>query len=229
MWKTSHGKESPILHQLKPTTVAIKNRFTTHCLQLPKDELSIDPFNYLVSQQPNVMDSIDAELQKVPNMKVGIPFPSTLWNLWTMTKSQLYSILFWLEMLIASQMKSILTTWTNLWLSSTYSLLVVLDGWLKVLKVSKSKQQHSRPSTGSLTLRHLTFWRDFQRVFWTWETKRTFLFFVLCSSLNLFFRRSTNLTKIAQRECQTTEFQHKANANAFIQYSTIREKQQRLH
>jgi len=57
---------------IEATTVAINNRFKTHCLKLPKDELSIDPFNYLVSQQTNIMDFIDAELQKVPNMKVGI-------------------------------------------------------------------------------------------------------------------------------------------------------------
>ena len=57
---------------IEATTVAIKNGFTTHCSKLPKDELSIDPFNYLVSQQPNIMDFIDAELQKVPNVKVGI-------------------------------------------------------------------------------------------------------------------------------------------------------------
>ena len=53
------------------TTVAVKNRFETHCLKLPKDELSIDPFNYLVSQQQSVIDFIDAELHKFPNMKIG--------------------------------------------------------------------------------------------------------------------------------------------------------------
>ena len=57
---------------IEATTVAMNNRFTTHCLKLPEDELSIDPFSYLASQQPNIMDFIDAELQKVPNMKVGI-------------------------------------------------------------------------------------------------------------------------------------------------------------
>ena len=50
----------------------INNRFKTRCLKLPKDELYIDPFNYLVSQQPNKTDLIDAELQKVRNVKVGI-------------------------------------------------------------------------------------------------------------------------------------------------------------
>ena len=54
------------------TTMAINNRFTTHCLKLLKDDLSIDPFIYLVSQQPNIMDFIDANLQKVPNMKDGL-------------------------------------------------------------------------------------------------------------------------------------------------------------
>ena len=39
------------LSQVEATTVAVKNRFKTHCLKLPKDELSIDPFNYLVSQR----------------------------------------------------------------------------------------------------------------------------------------------------------------------------------
>ena len=154
-------------------------------------------------------------------------FASTLWNLWTMTKSELFSLLVRLQLLIASQMKSLLTTWTNYCLSITYSFLVVLDGCLGVLNVSKWKQQHARPSTGPLTLRHLTFWRDFQRVFWTWETKKTIFVFVLCSSINLFFNRSSNLPKIAQTECQTTKIQRKANVNALIQYSTIREKQQR--
>ena len=57
---------------IEATTVALNNRFTTHCLKLPKDELSIDPFNYLVLHQPNIMDFVDAQLQKVLNMKVGI-------------------------------------------------------------------------------------------------------------------------------------------------------------
>ena len=37
--------------QTEATTVAVNNRFKTHCLKLPKDELSIDPFKYLVSEQ----------------------------------------------------------------------------------------------------------------------------------------------------------------------------------
>ena len=57
---------------IEATTVALNKRFTTHCLKLPKDELSIDPFKYLVLQQTNIMDLIDAELHKVSNMKVGI-------------------------------------------------------------------------------------------------------------------------------------------------------------
>ena len=51
--------------------MALNNQFKTHCLKLPKDELSIDPFNYLVSQQQSIIDFIDAELQKVPIMENG--------------------------------------------------------------------------------------------------------------------------------------------------------------
>ena len=59
---------------IEATTVAKKNKFKIHCLKPPKDEFSIDPFIYLVPQQPIVMDFIDAELQKVRNTKVGIFF-----------------------------------------------------------------------------------------------------------------------------------------------------------
>ena len=66
---TRKGNGNPA--QVEATTVAVNNRFKTHCLKLPKDELSIDPFNYLVSQQRSKIDFIDAELQKVPNVKIG--------------------------------------------------------------------------------------------------------------------------------------------------------------
>ena len=51
------------LAQVEATTVAVNNRFKTHCLKLPRDELSIDPFNYLVSQQQSIIGFIHAELQ----------------------------------------------------------------------------------------------------------------------------------------------------------------------
>ena len=57
--------------QVEATTVAVNNRFKTLCLKLPKDELSIDTFNYLVFRQQCIIDFIDAEFQKVPNMKIG--------------------------------------------------------------------------------------------------------------------------------------------------------------
>ena len=59
---------------MEATTVAINDRFKTHCLKLPKHELSIEPFIFLVSQQPNIMDFTDAEHQKVLNMRVLISF-----------------------------------------------------------------------------------------------------------------------------------------------------------
>ena len=40
---THKGNGNPA--QVEATTVAVNNRFKTHCLNLPKDELSIDPFN----------------------------------------------------------------------------------------------------------------------------------------------------------------------------------------
>ena len=58
--------------QVEATTVAVTYRFKTHCLKMPKDELSIDTFNYLLSQQQSLMDFVDAELKKVPNMIIGI-------------------------------------------------------------------------------------------------------------------------------------------------------------
>ena len=59
--------------QVEATTVAVNNRFKTHCLKLPKEEISIiDPFNFLVIHQQSIMDFIDAELQKVANMKIGL-------------------------------------------------------------------------------------------------------------------------------------------------------------
>ena len=61
---TGEGNRNP--SQVEATTVAVNKRFKTHCLKLPKDELSIDPFNYLVSQQQSIIDFIDAEFQKVP-------------------------------------------------------------------------------------------------------------------------------------------------------------------
>ena len=66
---THKGNGNPA--QVEAMTLAVNNRFKTHCLKLPKDELSIDPFNYLASQQQSIIDFIDAELQKVPNMKIG--------------------------------------------------------------------------------------------------------------------------------------------------------------
>ena len=66
---TRKGNGNPA--QVEATTVAVNNRFKTHCLKLPKDELSIDPFNCLVSQHRRIIDFIDAELQKVPIMKIG--------------------------------------------------------------------------------------------------------------------------------------------------------------
>ena len=66
--------------QVEATTVAVNNRFKTHCLKLPKDELSIDPFNYLVSQQQSIIDFIDDELQKVPNLKRGFTIAVDLVN-----------------------------------------------------------------------------------------------------------------------------------------------------
>ena len=52
---------------IEASTAAINNRYKTHSLKLPTGEHSIDPVKYLVSQQPNIMDFIDAKLQKVPN------------------------------------------------------------------------------------------------------------------------------------------------------------------
>ena len=59
--------------QVETTTVAVNNRFKTHCLKLPKEEVSIiDPFKYLVMHQQSIMDFIDTERQNVPNMKIGL-------------------------------------------------------------------------------------------------------------------------------------------------------------
>ena len=53
--------------------MAVNDRFKTHCLKLPKEEVSnIDPFNYLVMHQQSIMDFIDTELQKVATMKIGL-------------------------------------------------------------------------------------------------------------------------------------------------------------
>ena len=62
---TRKGNGNPA--QVEATTVAVNNKR----LKLPKYELSIDPFNYLISQQQSIIDFIDAELQRVPNMKIG--------------------------------------------------------------------------------------------------------------------------------------------------------------
>ena len=59
--------------QVEATTVTVNNRFNTHCLKLPKEEVPIvDPFNYLVMHQWSITGLIDTELQKVPNMKIGL-------------------------------------------------------------------------------------------------------------------------------------------------------------
>ena len=65
--RQGNGNPAPI----EATTVAVNNRFRTHCLKLPKDELSTDPFNYSVSQQHSKLDFIDTELQKIPDIKIG--------------------------------------------------------------------------------------------------------------------------------------------------------------
>ena len=65
-WKTANPAS------IEVTTVANNNRSKTHCLKLPRDKFSFDPFSFLVLQQPNIMDFIDAELQKVPDMRVGV-------------------------------------------------------------------------------------------------------------------------------------------------------------
>ena len=58
--------------QVKATTMAVKDSFITHCLNLPNQEVSIiDPFKYLVMHQQSIIDSIDTELQKVTIMKFG--------------------------------------------------------------------------------------------------------------------------------------------------------------
>ena len=88
------GKEVANPEPIESTTVAIDNRFKTHCLKLPRDEISIGPFNFLVSQQPNKIDFIDAELQKVPNSKVGIFIYFDLLKPQTMTK---YSLRYFLS------------------------------------------------------------------------------------------------------------------------------------
>ena len=61
--------------QVEATTVALNDRFKTHCLKLRKEEVSIiDPFSYLVKHQQSIMDFIDTELQKKVNMKIGLTF-----------------------------------------------------------------------------------------------------------------------------------------------------------
>ena len=58
---TRKGNGNPA--QVELTTVAVNNRFKTHCLKLPKDDLSIDPFNDPILQQQSIIDFTDAELQ----------------------------------------------------------------------------------------------------------------------------------------------------------------------
>ena len=69
------GDPAPV----EATTVAVKNRFETHCSKLPKEEVSIiDPFNYLVMHQQSIMVFIVTEHQKVPNKKVGLTVAANL-------------------------------------------------------------------------------------------------------------------------------------------------------
>ena len=60
---TRKGNGNPA--QVETTAVAMNNRFETHCLKLPKDELSIDPFN-LVSQQQSIINSLMLNFRKFP-------------------------------------------------------------------------------------------------------------------------------------------------------------------
>ena len=60
------------LAPIETSIVANNNTTKTHRSKIPNDDISINPFNYSVSQRPNIIDSIDAQLQKVLKIKVGV-------------------------------------------------------------------------------------------------------------------------------------------------------------
>ena len=78
--RTDHGMEEvPTVRNYSSnpvpvefTATAISSRFQTHRLKLERGNDSLDPFNYLISQQPRIMDFIDDELRAVRNMKIGM-------------------------------------------------------------------------------------------------------------------------------------------------------------
>ena len=54
------------------TTKAINDRFKVHRLKIMRTDLCIDPFNYLISNQQNIMDFVNEKLSQSSNLKVGV-------------------------------------------------------------------------------------------------------------------------------------------------------------
>ena len=157
-------------------------------------------------------------------------FPLTQRNVWTMTKLQHFSSLLWLELPIASQMQSMLTTRANSCSGPNFLLSVVLHGWLKVWRVPESKHWLARRSTDLLTLRQLKFPKDFQRAFWTREAKKDnfwFLYSVAVSMFSLIGRATYSTSQKENAERLKVHAKRKTRPLSSIA-SFEREKQQCL-
>ena len=188
---------------IKATTVAINNRFKTHCRKLPKAGLSIDPVNCLVSQQPNIMDFIDAELQKVPNMKLVFSISVDLVKPLNNDK-----ITAFFNSCLARIADSItdedyfdyvdqLMSEFNVFASCGSGWVIESPECIEVRTATFQTLNGSSCYETPIILKGLP--KSLLNVMI--NKKDNFCFLVLYSNFNLFFHPSSNLSKLAEREC----------------------------
>ena len=186
---TIKGNGNPA--QVEATTVAVNNRFKTHCLKLQNDEISIDPFNYLVSQQQSIKDFIDAELQKVPNMKNGFTIAVDLVEQLNNDKVTAFFISFLAKIANNITDEEYLDHVDQL-MSKLKVFASCGSGWVKeCLQSVEFKTTTSKPSADGRTLRHLIYWKASRKVFWMWKKTTTFFLYCVAAAIFQFNGRAT--------------------------------------
>ena len=205
--------------QVEATTVAVNNRFRMHCLKLPREEISvIDPFNYLVMHQRGIKDFIDTELQKVPRMKTGLTIAVDLVKPLNNDKVTAFFNSFLGRTANVTDEKYL--DHVDQPMSKLNVFASCGSGWvIERLQSVEVKTATCQTLSGS----ERYFEKPFER-----QKQEQLLFFILCCSRIICFHRSRLLSEISSRKCEAAENQFMSDADALIQYTAIREKQQCL-
>ena len=215
--------------QVEATTVAVNNRFRMHCSKLPREEISVsDPFNYLVMHQQGIMDFIATELQKVPKMKVGLTIAVNL-----VKPSNNDKVTAFFNSFLARTANNITDEEYLDHVDQLMSKLNVFascgSGWvIEILQSVEVNTATCQTLSGSSYIETPNILKRFEKSFERQKQEHQLLFFILCCSRIICFHRSRLLSEISSGKCEAAEIQFMSNADALIQYTAIREKQQCL-